>query len=537
MNRFSRAKNVSASCVAALGFSVLVMGQSAATAQSMGGIFGRPSNQGSANQSRRQDVQPQPSFPAQERTSAPERETNPIFLPDPVQQSEPIRQVFPTPEPDPVRQTSPVRHVDSNSTQISRVPDPQPIINSVPSVVPAPIRTINPPAFGTQRLQVPSSPAQSSNHSDSVRSGILRYENDNGVRHDSRTFDGAGRSAAPTRSQVNRGPQTYSNRPVFTAAPVHSQSGVGPQYNGGNGFDPIRITTPVGQRPLPIRRNPDYFYDPGNSIGFYGGPTLLGGYYYSDYCDSGNYQYSYPSVYSVYSGFPQYIYNPNVVILAQPYFPVYVTDWLPYYQPSIQVTYNQTNYYVSNEKRANQLSEGGKAAREALKFAYPEGSFQAAFADIAKAWNSNDYSLIKSHVKPDNTKITISLNKKYGYSINGSDYRSITKDAVEKLNTKSFVFTRLRKAKNGDITAYGKHIYSLGTGDDVSTTSSSDDTVPFNQPDQNDPYSDSPDPQNSDVSSVDHDKTVYVSYTLRHTGDNWFIVAVDSSKQPLVNKN
>lgn len=261
-------------------------------------------------------------------------------------------------------------------------------------------------------------------------------------------------------------------------------------------------------------------------------PPLLGGYYYGGYSSIAASTYTYPSVYSVYAGFPQYIYGgggTNIIVIGQPYQPVYDTSFLPFSAPTYSATYNQNNYYVSNEARVKQLQEGGDQAQEAIKNSWPAGSYQAAFGDIARAWTDGDVALLKKHLRDNDTRLSVSLNKKYAYSLKSGDYAQITRDALTRLGTVSFEFTRLRKAKNGDVTAYGTHVYRAGEAT-AESAGADGATVPF---DQTGPT----DGQTNPTDSTGPAKAVYVSYTLRHQADQWYIVSVDSSDTSLVPKS
>ena len=308
---------------------------------------------------------------------------------------------------------------------------------------------------------------------------------------------------------------------------------VGPAYGnpspGRHGETDFRPTAPP--RGSTVYRNV-YIYNNSNPNAYNPAPAvnvpLLGGYYYGNYCDAYASALTYPSVYSVYAGFPQYIFNatPNVIIVGQPMAVPYVTPYLPFDTPAYSVTYNQNNYYVASESRAREIEGGGAPARAALKNAYPADSYQAAFADIARAWTDGDIAPFRKHIRDTDTRVSVFLNKKYSYSIASGDFVQITRDALDRLHTISFDFTRLRKAKTGDVTAYGTHVYR--TGDAQTGTDSS--TVPF---DQNGADTGGTDTSNADP-VVGVNKTVYVSYTLRHRDGQWYIVEVDSSDQPLV---
>jgi hypothetical protein len=91
------------------------------------------------------------------------------------------------------------------------------------------------------------------------------------------------------------------------------------------------------------------------------------------------------------------------------------------------------------------------------------------------------------------------------------------------LNTVSFKFTALQKAKNGDITAYGTHIYRP-------ENSGGDGEIVAFDPDSS--------PSDGDTDGEDTgngtNKTVYVSYTLRHGDTGWYITSINSATHPLV---
>lgn len=338
-------------------------------------------------------------------------------------------------------------------------------------------------------------------------------------------------SAFGSRSGYANAADLRPIRPVGSAR-GYSNSG----YPGGTD---IRITTSRGPQFVPptVYRNTYIYNNVNRSTVIVNAPPLLGGYYYSNYCDTYAPTCTYPSVYSVYAGFPQYIFNasPSVIIIGQPVYLPYVTAYLPFDTPNYSVTYNQNNYYVASESRARVIEGGGAPARAALKNAYPADSYQAAFADIARAWTDGDIAPLRKHIRDTDTRVSVFLNKKYSYSIASGDFVQITRDALDRLHTVSFDFTRLRKAKTGDVTAYGAHVYR--TGD--SQGGRDGDTVPFDQngtdaggtnSETTSPYDKAGDP------AVGAEKTVYVSYTLRHRDGQWYIVEVGSSDHALVSE-
>ncbi len=283
-----------------------------------------------------------------------------------------------------------------------------------------------------------------------------------------------------------------------------------PPVGPGNGFFPNPVP-PAG---------PGNGFGSGQSPITGGGPALLGGYYYGGYCNAGGGRHEYRSVYSNYGGFPQYLYSPNVVVVSNDYPPDYSTPPLPFVTPVYQTTYNQNNYYVATPERVDELQAGGAEAKAALEHAYPASSFQAAFADIAHAWTDGDIDLIRKHLRDNDTRVSVFLDGKYSYSIASSDFSQITRDALDKLHTESFSFTRIRKSKNGDVTAFGSHVYRVSDAGDGADSSG---TVPFDQADAGGTGSD----------NLGAAKTIYVSYTLRRYGTEWDIVATDSANHDL----
>lgn len=352
-------------------------------------------------------------------------------------------------------------------------------------------------------------------------------------------------SRMPTQSApVYNSTVTIGHAPVYNPSPTYGQGGYnnynnnsygggyanapGAYYPSGGSYGAIPYGTALAPPVGPgngFFPNPVPPVGPGNGFGSGqapitgGGPALLGGYYYGGYCNDGGGRHEYRSVYSNYSGFPQYLYSPNVVVVSNDYPPDYSTP-LPFYTPVYQTTYNQNNYYVATPERVDELQAGGAQAKAALEHAYPASSFQAAFADIAQAWTDGDIDLIRKHLRDNDTRVSIFLDGKYSYSIASSDFSQITRDALDKLHTDSFSFNRIRKAKNGDVTAFGSHVYRAS---DAENGADSSGTVPFDQAGDG----------STDGDNLSAAKTIYVSYTLRRYGTEWDIVATDSANHDL----
>lgn len=324
----------------------------------------------------------------------------------------------------------------------------------------------------------------------------------------------------PQASGINSGSSSTLNTTVeHWSAPG---AGVGPERDGADGD----------------HRHNSSGWDTDRGRGFYGGgtifangPVYLGGYYYGAYCSAPTYPNTFYSVYSYYDGLPEFICTPSVIVLGQPYYPEYDTPYEPFGSSPGQTTYNTTNnfnYYLNNANpSANSSASTDTTTVQPQHPTFATGSCQAAFTDIEQAWADGNIDLITAHLRDSDTKISVNLKGKYAYSISSDDFAGITRDAFANLNTVSFQFTRLRVAENGDVTAYGKHVYVAqstvsGTG---STPEDGTGTVPFDQ---------SGGSTAGSTGGGGQEKTVYVSYTLRHGQDQWYIIGVNSSPDPIV---
>jgi len=116
----------------------------------------------------------------------------------------------------------------------------------------------------------------------------------------------------------------------------------------------------------------------------------------------------------------------------------------------------------------------------------------ATLGDIRSAWLSGRFDLVQRHVLA-NRDVAIFLDGNYDYSVSGSDYLSMTRDAIGNLETASFVWDSVRERSDGQVTAFGVHTYRA----------------------------------NGESHSV------YISYTLRRSGGSYFISEVGSSESPL----
>ncbi|MGO8670362.1 MAG: hypothetical protein ACLQVD_03205 [Capsulimonadaceae bacterium] len=226
--------------------------------------------------------------------------------------------------------------------------------------------------------------------------------------------------------------------------------------------------------------------------------VILGGYYYSGYCADSAGPDVYPAVYSDYGSGPQYIYDPDADALDQPDTPDYSSGYQPF---------------------TTRDSDSGPASTpEGDQGDVAPGSYQDAFVDIEHAWSTGQYSMLAGHLDDDDGKVAVLIEGRYAYSVSTPDFGKITRDALSGLKTVSFKFTTVRTAVDGDVTAFGTHIYRA----------EADSTAPA-APDGGAPVAANP---NSNESTPDL-RTMYVSYTLHNRNDHWYITEVDTSSQPL----
>lgn len=204
------------------------------------------------------------------------------------------------------------------------------------------------------------------------------------------------------------------------------------------------------------RENHDGHYDePSWSLGFFFYPGFYGAYNYGYWglgADCGPYCYASP-FYSY--GFP-YVYAPRTVIVQQP---SYTYTPVPY----------GSNYY---------LSQGNYTG------------LNAAINDIRNGWLNGNANQILRHVDT-NQDIAVYLNGNYSYSLPGSDFQNMVKDAMSHIRTTGFTIDNLEQRSDGAYTVTGTHSFY----------------------DVNNNY-----------------KTVRVSYTLAPEGSNWVIVSAGSSE-------
>jgi hypothetical protein len=197
-----------------------------------------------------------------------------------------------------------------------------------------------------------------------------------------------------------------------------------------------------------------------NNSSFWGGfffyPALAFGlsYGYWGFDNCGAYC-SYSPFY--YYGYP-YVYAPRVVVAN-----------VPDYTYSTVPDYSYGNGYYMSPGSYNGLD--------------------AALSDIRNAWVNGRADLMLQHVDAK-TQVAIYLDNDYSYSLPGSDYTSMVRDAIGHIRTVNLTFDTVEQRSDGAYTATGTHDFY-------------------------------------DVSN--NHKVVKVSFTLAQQNGKWVIVAAGSS--------
>ena len=268
----------------------------------------------------------------------------------------------------------------------------------------------------------------------------------------------------PTGSGRNTGQGARQQRQTPANVPGHGGGQYGPDHGGQKpGYGPNHGYGPnYGQG----GHHHDYYNQPQNINGyfFYGAPGFYGAFNYGYWGLGISYGCYAPDCYYspfYYYGFP-YVYAPRVEVVDVP---VYTYTAVPQY------TYGN-DYY---------LSPGNYTGLNAV------------IGNIADAWNSNNPNLLLQYVG-DNTDVGIYMNGSYSYSLPGTDYQAMIKDAMNRIRTVDFNVYNIQKRSDGAYVIYAKHeLYD----------------------------------------AENNHKVVYVTYTLNQTDNGWAIVDTGSSENKL----
>jgi hypothetical protein len=114
----------------------------------------------------------------------------------------------------------------------------------------------------------------------------------------------------------------------------------------------------------------------------------------------------------------------------------------------------------------------------------------AVTTDLTTGWTSNNVGLVIGHIDP-NTQVAIYLNGNYLYSVSGTDYANMTRDAMKNIKTVSYTLDNMQQRSDGAYVLSGTH-------------------------------------QFYDVNN--NLKTVGVDFTVSPVGGKWIIVAAGSSE-------
>jgi len=207
-------------------------------------------------------------------------------------------------------------------------------------------------------------------------------------------------------------------------------------------------------------------------------PHYQGGFYYYSWprviepCHYGYYVFSYvpdyafPSIYFYYGYFP-YILRSRVIVVNVPA--------VTYVEVPVKVRYrcdDGDDYYLSAPR---------------------PGTIEYVLRDIRDAWLRGDFDLIEKYIDPDH-QIDVYIDGHYSYTVEASDYASMTRDALDRIETIDLDFYSVTRSKDDRYSAYGEHTYKTPDG---------------------------------------NKKKVYVSYTLQKRHGTWVITEVGSSSSRL----
>jgi hypothetical protein len=235
------------------------------------------------------------------------------------------------------------------------------------------------------------------------------------------------------------------------------------EYLGGQ-FNPQYVgVVPHG------RFNHGSHYYGGGYVEPYPGGYGYGGYSYGGYATGAVAGLStYPSIYSGYgSWYPQSLAQDRVIVQREI---IYVKPQGEGERPSQEST---ADYYLTRPRTTESLRD--------------------ATDDIRRAWLNGDFARLQSRLR-DGDRVRIYLKGKYQYSVGGTDFAQMTRDAMTRIDTTAFELDRVTDLGEGRAFAAGKHTY------------------------------------------VDPDKAkreVYVSYGLVKDGGRWKLAEAGSGSSPI----
>lgn len=117
------------------------------------------------------------------------------------------------------------------------------------------------------------------------------------------------------------------------------------------------------------------------------------------------------------------------------------------------------------------------------------GSIDFALGEIRLAWMRGNWDLLRDYIRLDD-HIHVYVDDRYSYTIEGHDYAAMTRDALGRIDTIDIEFYSVKRQGSNRYKAYGKHTYYDVDG---------------------------------------RKKSVYVSYTLERSRNEWIITEAGSS--------
>lgn len=210
---------------------------------------------------------------------------------------------------------------------------------------------------------------------------------------------------------------------------------------GASGRKPTYITPTLKSRPPSVNR--ERWLDPGRHFGGRRWDIVPLGYYdpWASYRSSSpwfvNVRFYYPYYYigPYYSGFyysPYYMYGP----------------WFPTYVYPERVVYIQQRIYLRDWVGDDYYDIYGTT----------QASLRDTMDDIKSAWLYGDGGRLLTHI---NASVPVRIYQRgvYKYSLEPEDFRDITKDALNRVDTTGFEWTKIDQSRADEVVLTARHTF------------------------------------------------------------------------------
>lgn len=184
--------------------------------------------------------------------------------------------------------------------------------------------------------------------------------------------------------------------------------------------------------------------------------------------------------------YPHYRFYPSPVYVTTP-----IYSWVYSYYIGVPTYIEPTRVIVLN----NYQRERVVFADDDVEYYYltptSKTSLEEAKDNIRQAWKLGDVDLLLKHLRSDR-KVHVFLRGKYSYSVEAEDYRDMTKDALQAIETIGFEWVRTRKRSDTEYVCAARHEFRDKDGDT---------------------------------------RSVYASYTLEKFHGNWWVTEVGTAEE------